>query len=160
MPLIRGAAWHRPRCSLSSSQPSWCFYFIRESQVTGFPPPSPRGHPFLPARHPSLPQPRCPRAPRGDPAARPVASLPFGGLAPTRLPFKDHNGAEGKESFAGLRVLRLKTQHFRPWSVHFLDQDKLHDLFLALREQNESPARVPPSPLQTKAETSPKQRML
>lgn len=38
MSLIREAAWHRPRYSLSSSQPSWCFYFISESQVTSLPP--------------------------------------------------------------------------------------------------------------------------
>lgn len=116
-----------------------------KSSITSFPPPPPRGHPFLPARQPSLSQPR-----RGDPTACPIASLPFRG----RFSFKDHDGVEGKESFARLRVLRLKTQHFRPRSTQFLDQDKLHDLFLALRAQNESPAQVPPSPLQTKGETS------
>lgn len=125
-----------------------------KSSRTSFPPPSPRGPPFLPAHQPSLPQPRCPQPQLGDPAARPITSLPFGGLAPTRFSFKNHAGAEGKESFARLRVLRLKTQRFRPWSIQFLDQDKLLDLFLALREQNESPAQVPPSPLQTKGETA------
>lgn len=53
---------------------------------------------------------------------------------PERFSLKDHNGVEGEDRLATWYMFRVKNPKVSG-SGKILDQDKLHDLFLALRER-------------------------